>query len=307
VISTRFRRTPVIAGIIFLFLITGAALLYLDGFRQITPTEMARYFPTREATVLYLNVSAIRSSGLLDKLVGSTVGEDPEYRKFIEQTGFDYKRDLEQVMLNSAGGVHYFVLQGQFDWEKLRNYALAQNGTCRNDFCHMQGSTAECIISWRKLRRDLMALASARDEAGASAIDRRDPEQTPFAIPTAPVWLHAPAAAIRSTEALPPGTRLFAKAMQPAERAVFTLGPEKDQFQLGMDVICRNAEDAAALKAQLENITKLLNSLIARENKTPRPDDLSGVLTSGTFDRLDTHVRGRWAVRRAFLDSLGGG
>lgn len=268
--------------------------------------DFATYFPEREAVVLYIDLASIRASGLLDKLVGSTLGESPEYRSFIQQTGFDYKRDLNHAMLNSAGGIHYFVLQGKFDWPKLKAYAISQGGSCNGDYCHTKGSTPDRVISWRQLRQDVMALATARDEAGARAIDRRSEAPVPFVVPSTPIWLHVPASALRSVDQLPPGTRVFAKALETAERAVFTLGPERDQFALGADVVCRTPEEAAVLRTQLEGLTKMLSSLIARENKTPSATDLSGLLTSGHFVREDRHVRARWSVQRAFLDSLGG-
>ncbi len=274
------------------------------------PEALVRYFPQREATILYIDVAALRASGILDKLVGSTIGEDPAYKTFIQDTGFDYKRDLNRVMLNSAGAIHYFVLEGKFNWEKLRKYAAAQGGACRGDNCHMKGSTPDRIISWRKLRSGMMALASARDESGARAIEARsssDETQPGWEVPKAPLWLEVPSQVLRAVEQLPPGTRVFAKALQPAEWAVFTLGPETNQFALSVDVVCRNPEDATVLRAQLEGLTKMLASLIQRENKIPSSTDLSGILTSGRFERQDRRVFGHWTVPRAFVESLGSG
>jgi len=306
VLPSRLRRWPIVGLLALLLLIAGTAILWLTQYRQPAVRDLVSYFPTREATVLYLDVEAIRASGILDKLVGSTVGEDPEYRAFIAQTGFDYKRDLNRVMMNSAGGIHYFVLQGRFDWAKLKSWAASQGGVCKEDYCHTKGSTPDRIISWRKLRSDMMALASARDEAGARAIDRRAAEPVAFDVPGAPLWLHVPGETMRSTTDLPAGTKMFASALKAADRAVFSLLPDGKNFALAADVACPGAEQAAVLKAQLEGLTNLLLGLLTRERKTPSDSDLSGVLTSGKFDRAGTHVKGRWTVQRAFLDALGG-
>lgn len=303
--SVRNRWLWPVAGLLILFAIFAGSWYFLES-RQLLPAAMAEYFPERESTTLFIDVDVLRASGVLEKLVGSTVAEDPEYRTFIQQTGFDYKRDLNRVMMNSAGGIHYFLLEGRFDWPKLESFAKSQGGTCKPGECHLKGSTPDRVISWRRMRKNRMALASARDEAGARAIERRAGAEAPFTIPAQPAWLHLPGEAIRSTAALPAGTRMFAKAMESGERAVFALGPEGDQFQLSIDVACRTPEDAAILKAQLESLTKLLTSLIQRETKKPSPNDLSGILTSGTFERSERHVLGRWPVRRAFIDSLGG-
>jgi hypothetical protein len=280
--------------------------IYLTRSGPLDSTAMAAYFPKREATVAYLDIAAVRNSGLLDKLVGSRVAEEADYRRFVEQTGFDYKRDLDRAMVNSAGGIHYFLLQGRFDWAKLRSYVQQNGGSCRGDECTIQGSTPERIISFRPLRDDLMAMATARDDAGSRAIDRRTPTPAAFSVPNEPVWLHVPAEAIRSARELPPGTKTFAKALQPAERVIFTLGPAQNQFHLKMDVICRTQEDAAVLKAQLEGLTSLLQSFLSRERQKPNQADLSGVLTSGTFNRSGRHVIGTWTVQQSFLESLGG-
>ena len=266
---------------------------------------MSSYFPAREAVVVYIDVSAMRASGLLEKLVGSTVAEEQEYRTFVQGTGFDYKRDLDAVMLNSASGVHYFLLQGRFDWTKLRDYARGQGGSCDGDYCSLKGSTPDRVISYRKVGSNAMALASARDDQAAKAIDRRTPEKMPFDIPNAPVWAHVPAEAIRALPQYPSGTRLFAKAIESADRAVFTLGPAQENFELAVNVQCRNQEDAAILKAQLEAITNLLQKLISREKQTPNTADLSGVLSSGAFERNGTSVRGRWPITKTFIESLG--
>lgn len=301
----KVRGWQLILGLIAVALAVVGIALFVQRSSKLDPVAMSSYFPAREAIVLYLDVAGMRASGVLDKLVGSTVAEEPEYRAFVQGTGFDYKRDLDAVMLNSASGIHYFVLQGRFDWNKLRDYARAQGGSCDGDYCSLKGSTPERVISYRKLGQNAMALASARDNDGARAIDRRTPEKMPFEIPNTPVWAHVPADAIRSLPQYPSGTRLFAKAIESAERAVFTLGPVQDRFELAINVSCRNQEDAAILKAQLEGITNLLQKLITREKQSPNASDLSGVLTSGAFERNGTTVRGRWPITKEFIESLG--
>jgi hypothetical protein len=301
----KLRGWHIIVGLIAVALAVLGIALYFTRSPKLDAAGMAAYFPAREAVVVYIDVARMRASGVLDKLVGSTVGEEQEYRTFVRNTGFDYKRDLDAMMLNSASGIHYFVLKGRFDWDKLRDYARSQGGKCEGAHCSLKGSTPDRVISYRRLGDDALAMASARDEEAAKAIDRRTPEKLPFEIPGSPVWAHVPSEAIRALPQYPSGTRLFAKAIESAERAVFTLGPEQDHFELAVNVSCRNQEDAATLKAQLEGITSLLQKLITREKQSPNSADLSGVLSSGAFERNGTNVRGRWPISRAFIDALG--
>jgi hypothetical protein len=51
----------------------------------------------------------------------------------------------------------------------------------------------------------------------------------------------------------------------------------------------------------------LLSKFIVREKQKPNPADLSGVLTSGVFERDLRHVNGKWRLEKAFLDSLATG
>jgi hypothetical protein len=267
---------------------------------------MAAWLPQRDAAVLFVDVAAIRNSGLLEKLVGSRIAEETDYRTFVERTGFDYKRDLDRAMLNSASGTHYFVLQGRFDWNKLRSYAQAQGGHCDGDYCSLAGSTAGRTVSFHSPRPNVMALATASSSDAAKQVSPRTPEKLPFDIPAKPVWMHVPGAMLKSQPEAPAGTKLFLKALESAERLMLTIGPGGEAFEVVMDVTCRTEEQAAILKAQLEGITAFLHKLIQRERQQPNVADLSGILTSGTFQRDMRRVTGRWAIRKAFLDSLAG-
>jgi hypothetical protein len=51
----------------------------------------------------------------------------------------------------------------------------------------------------------------------------------------------------------------------------------------------------------------MLREMIAREHQTPNPGDLSGVLTSGTFNHLGTRVLGSWPLEKGFVEGLLGG
>ncbi|HYO81198.1 MAG TPA: hypothetical protein VES20_07345 [Bryobacteraceae bacterium] len=301
---TRVRGRLLIAALLIIAAAGVVVGIWLTRSSQLNAASMSAYFPERTATVLYLDVNALRASGVLEKLVGSTVGEEAEYRDFVRGTGFDYKNDLHQVMLNSAGGIHYFLLQGRFDWDKLRSWAQSQGGACTDDGCSMKASTPDRVVSFRRLQKNLMAMATARDASGAAAVERRRTTEG-VAVPSAPLWFMVPSEAMRNVSSYPAGTRLFAKALESADRALFTLGPQGEQFELKLDVTCHSQEEAAILKAQLEGVTSLLHKLITREQQKPNPGDLSGVLTSGSFNREGAHVLGRWTISKSVIDSLG--
>ena len=47
--------------------------------------------------MVYIDTGLLRQSGLLELVAGSKAVEEPDYRKFVDQTGFDYRRDLDAV------------------------------------------------------------------------------------------------------------------------------------------------------------------------------------------------------------------
>ena len=202
------------------------------------------YMPQRDAAVLYVDVAALRSSGILDKLVGSTVGEEAEYKTFVQQSGFDYKRDLDRVMVNSAEGAHYFLAEGRFDWDKLKSYAKGQGGSCDGDFCTVKGSAPgrhRIVLSGVE---EVPGMASSPNANAAREISARTPVKPTYNVPDRPLWLHVPSSVLQRQTDLPAGTRLFTRALESSQRVMFSLGPQAGKFELTMDVTCRTPEDA---------------------------------------------------------------
>jgi hypothetical protein len=303
----RFRGWHLIAALAAISAIGVFIAIRSTGGGPDDAAGLASYLPKREAAIAFVNVSAIRSSGLLDKLVGSTVGEEAEYKTFVQRTGFNYKTDLDRVLMSSASGVHYFLLKGRFDWNKLRSYAMQEGGKCDGDYCSVAGSTPGRVISFHRAKSDLMALASAGTDSAARDIVKHSPEKLSFDVPDKPVWLHAPASMMRDQRETPAGTRLFLKALEQAESLMMTIGPAGDAFEVAINVICRAEQDAAVLRAQLEQITTLLQKFLTRENQRANAADLSGVLASGSFQRDGRHVLGRWPLQKEFIQSLSKG
>ena len=271
-----------------------------------TPAELASYLPDKNATLLYVDVDAMRRSGILNMIAGSKVAEDLEYKTFVDQTSFDYRHDLDAIAATFSGDQIFFVLHGHFDWNKLRAYAQHQGGTCRNSFCAVDGSKPGRRISFYPLKSNLMALAVSPDDMAAYQITRNASHVNPFA-PAEPVWMLVPAAVLKEAQSLPSGTRAFAIALQNAERIVFSIGPEGDHLQVGVNVTCKDAEAASALLVQLENTTNTLRTWLAREHRHANDNDLSGVLIAGSFRREDRRVVGKWPIQRSFVDEITGG
>ena len=93
----RIRRTlPVVLAVV----IFAAAVTLAVQLRKHAPPEPARLLPGADA-FLYANLGWVRKVNGGRPLI--PVAHDPEYERFIQETGFDFERDLDAV----AFAVHY--------------------------------------------------------------------------------------------------------------------------------------------------------------------------------------------------------
>jgi hypothetical protein len=270
------------------------------------PSNLVACLPTANASVVYIDVDALRRSGILNMVLGSKTAEEPDYQQFIDETKFDYRRVLDAVAAALKDGRTYFALHGRFHWNNLRDYAGRHGGSCHNDFCVLPGSQPNRRISFYLLKRDVMAMAIGPDDFGAYQVTNESGKLA-LAAPKEPVWALIPAGALQSMDALPAAAKAYVPALQGAEQIVFSIGANPaQQLQLGVNVTCKDAPAATALVAQFEGTTKALRELLGRQRQKPDPADLSGVLVAGSFRRDERKVYGAWPISREFVDAIAG-
>src|SRR5208337_4665868 len=123
----RIRRSlPILIGVL---LVAGAVALVVV-LRKHAPPEPARLLPGADGFV-YIDLKWMRRAGLMGNL--PQVSHDPEYEQFIQATGIEAERDLEEAAL----AIHYppnmaaahgeelrfsEVLVGHFQAERLTAY-----------------------------------------------------------------------------------------------------------------------------------------------------------------------------------------
>jgi hypothetical protein len=90
------RRLPVVLGV----LLVAATLFAVVQLRRHAPPEPARLLPGADA-FLYINLKWVRTLNALSSL--PPVLHEPEYETFIQETGFQFERDLDEA----AFAVHY--------------------------------------------------------------------------------------------------------------------------------------------------------------------------------------------------------
>lgn len=136
------RSLPVLLGLV----VVAAAVAAVVVLRKHAPPEPARLLPSADGFV-YLNFKWIRRANIVAKL--PPVSHDPEYQQFIQATGFEFERDLDQAAL----AIHYpqdagpkspvsrvqppsaqfsEVFVGKLDGERLRTYLQNISHTVEN-------------------------------------------------------------------------------------------------------------------------------------------------------------------------------
>jgi hypothetical protein len=303
----QFTRRHVTLGIVLAGVSLASATVFLkvrdDRAFTDSALQLSR-FPVDPAgaAVMSIDFATLRRAGLLS---ASKVDPEPEYKQFLQDTGFDYRRDLDQVFASFSNGGNYFLARGRFDWTKLRQYVQRQGGSCYEQLCRMQGSKPERRISFLPLRDDFMALAVSSDDLAATRLAKTGQPVT-TTLPSSPVWLSVPGATLRQPGLIPPGMKQMLSSLTSADRVVIDIGPTSGGIEARLDAACRSKDDAGVLASQLRNASGLIREGIA--NKTlPPGDDLARMLAAGTFDNTGSHVTGRWPVARGFIDSLTAG
>ncbi|MEO8025263.1 MAG: hypothetical protein ABI823_02255 [Bryobacteraceae bacterium] len=288
------------------FAIGLGSLYWYQGHYPSQARELMACLPSDESTHVWIDVDGLRRAGILDLVGGSKIAQEAEYTQFVEQSGFDFRRDLRSIAAAFAPAGTYYAIRGQFDWAKLTAYATSHGGTCQDRSCSLQGSTPERMISFRPLNSGLMALAVSKDASAVSRIALRRPASGGTQ-PGQPIWVDVPSSILRDANGLPAGTKSFATILSNAQKIEFSAGPRDKRLELVVAVTCANAAEAAALTSDLSKTTDLLRKMMERDGQKPSPRDLSGILVAGTFRNEDRRVFGSWPVERAFVESLAGG
>jgi hypothetical protein len=306
--GTGRRRLPPWAVLVTLVALCAAIIagIALVRSREVSTSALLERLPSDNAVIVAIDFRALRRGGVLGVLTGSKMAQEAEYRAFVDETGFDYLRDLDAAVISFHSTGTYFLLRGRFDWKTLKDYTLHQGGTCHNAMCTANGSTPERKISYFPFRTGVMALAVSTDGYAASALQKRRAFPK-IDIPSEPVWALIPISALKNSGNLPAGAKAFVRILDGADTVVLAAGPQGQGVLLRLDATCGTPARAARLTTELQDITARLRDLIAREHQTPNPRDLSSVFAAGAFEQRDVHVLGRWLVGRELLESLAGG
>jgi hypothetical protein len=295
--TVRFRWYIVVPPIV---LLAGAIgwLAWRDYHADESAARLLGALPREHAAQFYIDAGALRASGLLDSIAGSEASEEPDYRQFVAETGFDYRRDLDAVAASFTAGDMFVAARGNFDEKRLADYARAQHGDCAGSLCWMPASRASRYISFRPVTRRVLALAQTTDPRGASRIALTNARPA-VEIPSAAVWISAPGSIFRDLSGWPDGSHILSP-LADAQQVSFTV----DGKQIQLDALCGSPDLAASVVLRFTATTNLLRSMLQREKLTPDPSNVSGVLVAGKFESRGSHALGSWPLGKQFMESL---
>jgi hypothetical protein len=100
--------------------------------------ELVELAPADAMLVAYADLQQLRNSPLIERLgaLARPARVDRDYARFVGATGFDYRRDLDTVVLaeRSSGNSDTIVVfaEGRFHRDKIEQYAL-RSGTLRQE------------------------------------------------------------------------------------------------------------------------------------------------------------------------------
>jgi hypothetical protein len=272
------RRLPIWLGV----LLVAAAIALVVFLRKHAPPEPARLLPGADGFI-YINLKWIRRANVTGQM--PTVPHDPEYEQFIQATGFQFERDLDQAAL----AIHYAanlpvtpgvppqprfseIFVGRIDGEKLRAYlrklatAVESDGSVDIYSIPLEGRTLRLAI----LSVDTVAASNHPDPQvirsiversrklaspfGGPALLRQYYKQVPLASLAWAIFKVDPAASHWSSSPMDLSV-LFSKPATVVSSARY-LG----SIHLRAEAFTESAEEARRVAAQLETFLNIFHT-----------------------------------------------
>lgn len=282
-------------------LIIAVSAFWIDSYRHRfvrSGPDLVGLLPTGKATLFYVDLSALRQAGVIGVLRQLQFADEGRYSRFLRQTGFDYTKDVDQLAGEIRGASEYeFIGRGRFNWDRLRAYALEHGGSCSAARCQMLTSTPGRWATFSLLQPDVIGLVVS-GSARALAIGKGRPST-----PSAPIWFTLSPDLLSS-----PPSRIPVTALSGATSATISAGPAGEpnarDFIVRLDASYPNAQTASIAKSQLAVQTRMLSLQLQRNGILVSPNDVSGLLTSGSFRAAGDRVIGNWRVSEKLLRSL---
>jgi hypothetical protein len=132
--------------------------------------ELLALMPTDASAILFIDVREMRAAPFFAALSAwaPQPQADPDYAKFVRETGFDYERDLNRVAIaferQGQASTFFAIADGRFDRSKIASYAakagsVSKSGPREVFSVPLAGSSQEIFFLF--LRNDRLVLTDA--------------------------------------------------------------------------------------------------------------------------------------------------
>jgi hypothetical protein len=291
------RRFFVLAGAA---LAVGLILLGIQYYRHRfvrQNSDLVRLLPPGDLTIVYADLGLLRRAQLLGLLANIKVAPDKEYADFVRETGFDYTRDLDAIVIGSDASQTFLVGRGRFAWDKLKGFAASHQGACSEAGCRVPATTPGRWVNLITVQPDVLAVAVSTNPAGADNLrppGRRVQEE----IPNSPVWAKLSHAMLLNPTGLPLPVRIFVISLQSAGSVTISAVPDKVELRAEF----ANGATADTARRQLEMQTKVLRGALGQD--AVDAGSIGGLLMGGNFWVTGSELRGNWPVRAELIRAL---
>lgn len=293
-ISSR-NRAWVAVAVLVLLIAAGAGIYVYELRRSFAPAagqvpEILAELPAGSPAIAYIDVTALRKlpnsplAAILGLARAGPQAQDRDYTAFVQDTGFDYTRDLDRAAIafwpptpqnsGKSGGEERFlvVADGRFDQQKIEAYAR-RSGAVGSGPLSVYQVPGDPPVSFKFLSSSRIALASGKNAELPTA-----PNKSSDAAMQADVnrVAGAPIFAVAQVDRFSNDFYANFKKVPQIEklaRSIQTLTlagqPAANHIELTLDGTCDSMKDALEVGSLLE-ISRMGASMVLADPKTKR-------------------------------------
>lgn len=324
--------------VLFLLVVSAAYYLYVRAPTKYAGpvSELVVLAPRAAEWIIFVDLTAWRASPLLEHLRGLTpdAPEAPEYRAFVNATGFDYSRDLDQAIValipeQDSRRVNYqplAIADGRFSRQRIANHAL-KNGSrevhagqeiflIRNTRSPSPGGDHKILLAFLSAQRVILTdagtgnsqqLARAREMIRAAAQPLSpSPALSPLAerasrVSGAPFFAVGRASALNDLAGALKGDNPIAvqaaQILSTVQWVTIAARPEQTRLRISVLGECESAWQATQLGLLLDGLLALARSAIQDPNTRKR-------FSARELEQLAATLAGMRVERRSNLVEL---
>ncbi len=266
-------------------------------------SALVEHMPPAAGIIVGVDVRALREHGILDRLAGPGALEQPDYRNFVEQTAFNYRTDLDYVVLGLSQSANYYLARGRFHWSSVLQYAQHNGGSCNFAFCRIATESGR-EMAYFPHRSDVLAMAVSDESWIADQLQRQEHRRQKIDCPSVPVWILAQKQVIEKPALGPSGMVPLLTLFRGAEQAMLTMDFRDASLDLRLQANCPSPAMARVLLDRLSTALRHLNEAAPNEPGLDREPTLASALAAAKLSVKDNQVQAAWTADSKILDEL---